>query len=116
TLIVLHEMQQYIGTSSERSIGVQEAVEACCKHIGGKLLFIGTGQTAVTGTSNLNRLEGRFTVRVELSDADLDAVVRQVILAKKPEAKAPVEHVMQTILGENSRRLSGSTIGHRQDD
>jgi len=116
TLIVLDEIQQYIGTSSERSIDVQEAVEACCKHIGGKLLFIGTGQTAVTGTSNLKRLEGRFTVRVELSDADVDAVVRQVILAKKPEAKAPVEHVMQTNLGEISRHLSGTTIGHRQDD
>ena len=65
---------------------VQEAVEACCKNIGGKLLFIGTGQTAVTGTPNLKKLEGRFTVRVELSDTDVDAVVRKVILAKKANA------------------------------
>ena len=39
----------------------------------------------MTGTSNLKKLEGRFTVRVELSDADVDAVIRQVILAKKPD-------------------------------
>lgn len=116
TLIVLDEVQQYIGEDSQRSIDVQEAVEACSKNIGGKLLFIGTGQTAVTGTSNLKKLEGRFTIRVELSDADVDAVIRQVILAKKPEAKSPIEQIMQTNLGEISRHLAGTTIGHRQDD
>jgi hypothetical protein len=116
TLIVLDEVQQYIGEDSQRSIDVQEVVEACCKNIGGKLLFIGTGQTAVTGTSNLKKLEGRFTIRVELSDADVDAVIRKVILAKKPEAKAPIEQIMQTNLGEISRHLAGTTIGHRQDD
>lgn len=116
TLVVLDEVQQYIGEDSQRSIDVQEVVEACCKNIGAKMLFIGTGQTAVTGTSNLKKLEGRFTVRVELSDADVDAVIRQVILAKKPEAKAPVENVMQTNLGEISRHLAGTTIGHRAED
>jgi hypothetical protein len=116
TLVVLDEVQQYIGEDSHRSNDVQEAVEACCKNIGGKLLFIGTGQTAVTGTSNLKRLEGRFTIRVELSDADVEAVIRQVILAKKPEAKTPIEQIMQINLGEISRHLAGTTIGHRQDD
>lgn len=116
TLIVLDEVQQYIGEDSQRSIDVQEVVEACCKNIGGKLLFIGSGQTAVTGTSNLKKLEGRFTIRIELSDADVDAVIRQVILAKKPGAKTPIEQLMQTNLGEISRHLAGTTIGHRQDD
>lgn len=116
TLIVLDEVQQYIGESSQRSMDVQEAVEACCKNIGGKLLFIGTGQTAVTGTSNLKKLEGRFTVRVELSDSDVDAVIRKVILAKKPQAISTIEQVMQTNLGEISRHLVGTTIGHRQED
>lgn len=116
SLIVLDEVQQYIGGDSQRSIDVQEAVEACCKNIGGKLLFIGTGQTAVTGTSNLKKLEGRFTVRIELSDADVDTVIRQVILAKKPAAIAPIDKVMQTNLGEVSRHLAGTSIGHRQDD
>jgi hypothetical protein len=116
TLVALDEVQQYIGEDSQRSIDVQETVEACSKNIGAKMLFIGTGQTAVTGTSNLKKLEGRFTVRVELSDADVDAVIRQVILAKKPEAKDLVEQVMQKNLGEISRHLSGTTIGHRPDD
>jgi hypothetical protein len=116
TLVVLDEVQQYIGEDSKRSIEVQEAVEAICKNIGGKILFIGTGQTAVTGTSNLKKLEGRFTIRVELSDSDVDAVIRKVILAKKPETKAPIEKLMQTNLGEISRHLSGTTIGHRISD
>lgn len=116
TLIVLDEVQQFIGQDPQRSMDVQEAVEACCKKIGGKLLFIGTGQTAVTGTANLKRLEGRFTIRIELSDADVDAVIRQVILAKKPGAFSEIESVMQKNLGEISRHLSGTNIGHRQED
>lgn len=116
TLIVLDELQQFIGEDSTRSNDVQEVVEACCKKFEGKLMFIGTGQTAVTGTSNLKKLEGRFTVRVELSDADVDRVIRQVILAKKPEAKEPIETLMQKNLGEISRHLSGTSIAHRQDD
>lgn len=116
TVIVLDEVQQYIGMDSRRSMDVQEAVEACCKSFGGKLLFIGTGQTAVTGTSNLKKLEGRFTIRVELSDADVDAVIRKVILAKKSDAISPLEKDMQVNIGEISRHLSGTTIGHNQDD
>ena len=78
TLIVLDEIQQYIGLDSQRSMEVQEVVESCCKNIGSKLLFIGTGQTAVTGTSNLKKLEGRFTIRIELSDSDVDTVVATI--------------------------------------
>lgn len=116
TLIALDEVQQFIGEDSQRSMEVQEVVEACIKNIGGRLMFIGTGQTAVTGTSNLKKLEGRFTIRVELSDTDVDAVIRKVILAKKPNAISSIEQVMQANLGEISRHLSGTTIGHRHDD
>ena len=116
TLIVLDEIQQYIGEDSQRSQDVQEVVEACCKNIGSKLFFVGTGQTALSGTSNLKRFEGRFTIRIELSDADVDEVIRKVILAKNAAANLPIKQVMQTNLGEIARHLSGTTIGHRQDD
>lgn len=116
TLVVLDEVQQYIGEDGQRSNDVQEVVEACCKNIGGKLLFIGTGQTAVSGTSNLKRLEGRFTVRVELSDTDVDAVVRKVILGKKPESISSIEDIMQTNIGEISRHLGNTNISHQQSD
>jgi hypothetical protein len=116
TLVVLDEVQQFIGSDTQRSIDVQEVVEACSKNIGGKLLFIGTGQTAVTGTANLKKLEGRFTVRVELSDADVDAVIRQVVLAKNPGSLQSIDAVMQKNLGEISRHLAGTSIGHRRED
>jgi len=116
TLVVLDEIQQYIGEDSQRSMDVQEVVESCCKNIGSKLLFIGTGQTAVTGTSNLKKLEGRFTIRIELSDSDVDTVVREVILAKKALSLPQIEKMMQTNLGEISRHLTGTNLGHRLDD
>jgi len=116
TLLVLDEVQQFIGIDPQRANEVQEAVEACCKNIGSHLLFMATGQTAVTGTAQLARLQGRFTIRVELSDADVDAVVRQVILAKQPSAIGVIDQVMTTNLGEVSRHLAGTTIAHRQDD
>lgn len=116
TLIVLDEIQQYIGESSQRSIDVQEMVETCSKSFSGKLLFIGTGQTGVTGTSNLARLQGRFTVRVELSDTDVDAVVRKVVLAKQPTAVEAINVVFQNNSGEVTRHLAQSSIRTKQDD
>jgi hypothetical protein len=116
TLVVLDEVQQYIGKDSERAHYVQEAVETCCKSFGGRLLFIGTGQTGITGETDLRRLEGRFRVRVELSDADVDTVLRQVVLTKKPEAKEPLEQVLQQNVGEISRHLTGTAIAHRNAD
>ena len=116
TLIALDEVQQYISDDPNRSTAVQEVVETCCKHIGGKLLFVGTGQTAVTGTSNLKKLEGRFTVRIELSDSDVETVIRKVVLAKTAEAISPIKKIMDKNLGEISRHLAGTTIGHHQDD
>ncbi|MCS7466131.1 BREX system P-loop protein BrxC [Stieleria sp. ICT_E10.1] len=116
TLIVLDEVQQYIGSNSDRSIQVQEMVESCCKQIGGKLMIVATGQTAVTGTSNLKKLEGRFTTRIELSDADVEGVIRKVILAKKPGAIKTIESKLETNLGEISRQLEGTSLSHRQDD
>lgn len=116
TLVVLDEVQQYIGDDDKRSHDIQEVVETCCKNIGSQLLFIGTGQTAVSGTPNLKKLEGRFTLRIELSDADVTAVVRKVILAKKPDAIHDIKQVMQKNIGEISRHLSGTSIGYRQQD
>jgi len=117
TVIVLDEVQQFIGEyASNRSIEVQEMIEACCKRIGGKLMIVATGQTAVTGTKNLKKLEGRFTTRIELSDADVEAVIRQVILAKKPEAITEIESKLEQNSGEISRQLQGTGLAERPDD
>jgi len=116
TLIALDEVQAYILDDPQRSMGVQEVVELCCKNIGSQLMFVGTGQSALVGTDNLKRLEGRFTVRFDLSEADVDTVVRRVVLAKKPSAIPVIQQVMESNIGEISRHLAGTSIGPKTED
>lgn len=118
TLIVLDEVQQYIGNDVDRAMEIQEAVETCCKasKLKSKLLFVGTGQSALSGMSNLQRLMGRFQTPVQLEDTDVDAVIRKVILQKKESARGEIEAVLQASLGEISRHLHGSTIEYNKDD
>ncbi|MCB0636064.1 MAG: BREX system P-loop protein BrxC, partial [Lewinella sp.] len=116
TLVVLDEVQQYIGGNSDRAYQVQEAVETCCKHFTGKLLFVATGQSALTGVAVLTKLLGRFQIPVQLSDADVESVIRKVILQKKSSAKSAVEAVLEENLGEISRHLQGTKIQYTKDD
>lgn len=116
TLVVLDEVQQYIGDDAEKAFQVQEVTETLSKHFNGKLLFVGTGQSALSGMPNLQRLMGRFPVQVMLGDWDVENVTRQIILAKKPSAQLEVEHVWRANLGEISRHLRGTKLEHVTDD
>ena len=116
TVIVLDEVQQYIGDDTSRSYVVQEVVEACSKRFGDRVLFLGTGQTALSGTPALQRLQGRFTVNVELSDADVETVTRRVVLAKRPDRVNDVKSTLDGNSGELDRHLAGTGIGPRSED
>lgn len=116
TVILLDEVQQFIGNSTDRAYWIQEVTEACCKKLKGKLLFVATGQTALAGTSLLQKLMGRFQVPIELSDTDVDTVIRKIILAKQPGRVSEIDRTMTSCLGEISRHLSGTKIEHRTDD
>ena len=116
TLIVLDEVQQYIDKDSSKAYQVQEVTETCSKHFGGKLLFVATGQNALSGTTSLSRLMGRFQIPVQLSDVDVESVIRKIILQKKETAKPEVQDVISQNLGEISRHLSGTKIEHRKED
>ncbi len=116
TLIVLDEIQQYIANSADRAYRIQEVTETCCKKFGGKLLFVATGQTALSGTAMLSKLMGRFQVPIELSDTDVDSVIRKIILAKRAAVVPDIEQMMTQSLGEISRHLAGTRIEHRIDD
>ena len=116
TLVVLDELQQYIGNDVEKAYMVQEVTETLCKHFSGKLLFVGTGQSALSGMPNLMRLMGRFPVPVMLSDVDVENVTRQIILAKKPSARPLVEQAWRGNLGEISRHLRGTKLEHVPQD
>jgi hypothetical protein len=117
TLIVLDEVQQYIGeTSTERAYQVQEVAEACSKRFGSRILFVGTGQTAITGTPQLQKLQARFKLPIELSDADVDTVVRKIVLAKKPDKEALLRQRLAECSGEISRHLPGTRLAPRPED
>jgi len=118
TLIVLDEVQQYVGSDSEKSHHVQEVVETCCKHsvFENKLLFVATGQSALSGMPNLQRLMGRFQIPIQLSDTDVESVIRKVILQKKDSAKMEIDKVLKQHLGEISRQLRGTKIEYHRDD
>ena len=116
TLVVLDEVQQYIGADAEKAFQVQEVTETLSKHFNGKLLFVGTGQSALSGMPNLQRLMGRFPVQVMLGDWDVENVTRQIILAKKPSVQPEVEKVWRNNLGEISRHLRGTKLEHITDD
>ena len=116
TVIILDEVQQYIGDDTGRSFVVQEVVEACSKRFGDRLLFLGTGQTALSGTKGLPRLQGRFTVNVELSDTDVETVTRRVVLAKRPDRVNDIRVTLDGNAGELARHLVGTKIGPRSED
>jgi hypothetical protein len=116
TLIVCDELQQFIGQDSNRTFEVQTVVETCCSHFGTRLLFVATGQASVTGTPQLQKLQGRFTNQVMLSDADVEQVVRKVVLFKKPSQIDPLQTVLTAASGEIDRHLAGTRIGPRSDD
>jgi hypothetical protein len=116
TLFVFDEIQQYIGDSAERSRQVYEIAEALSKHLDGRVLIVGTGQSALTDTPLLQKVAGRFPVRIHLSDSDVETVTRKMILLKKPDRINVVKQTLDTCDGEVSRHLRETDIGPRTED
>ena len=117
TAVVLDEIQLFIGNDPGRSTDVQEVAEALCKQLDSRVLLIGAGQTALAGNvPMLQRLSGRFTIPVELSDSDVETVTRRVVLAKKADKRKAIEDRLRTYAGEIDRQLAGTRIAVRSED
>lgn len=116
TLIVLDEVQQYIGTDADKAFQIQEITESLSNHFNGKLLFVGTGQSALSGMPVLQKLMGRFPIQITLGDWDVENVTRRIILAKKPTAQPEIEKAWRDNLGEISRHLRGTKLEHVTED
>ncbi|HMP71480.1 MAG TPA: BREX system P-loop protein BrxC [Pirellulaceae bacterium] len=116
TLIVLDEVQQYIGESVDRSKAVQDLQEQCSARLGSNVMFVGTGQNALSGTPLLQRLQGRFPVAVELQDSDVEQVTREVVLKKKPTVVAELKKMLDSQSGEIERQLASSKIAFNSKD
>jgi len=116
TLLVLDETQQYIGDSETRAVLITEIAEAVCKQLDSQVMLVAAGQSALTGVKLLHKLLDRFTIRIQLSDTDVEAVTRKVLLQKQPTGIQPVAELLDTHAGEISRQLQGTGIGERQED
>ena len=117
TVVVLDEIQLFIGNDPGRSTDVQEVAEALCKQLDSRILLIGAGQTALAGSVPLlQRLTGRFTIPVELSDSDVETVTRRVVLTKKADKKKAIEEMLSAHAGEIDRQLAGTRIAARAED
>ena len=116
TLLVLDEIQQFIGQDAQTALDVQEVTEALSKEMDGRLMVVGTGQSALNDTSNLQRLMGRFTIKVHLKDNDVEKVVRTVVLQKREDKKADIKQVINKNEGEITRQLRATKIASQPDD
>ena len=117
TLLVVDEIQQFIGEKIQRAMDLQEIAEACSTKLNQRLLLIGTGQSALNTTPSLQRLQARFTVRVQLSDADVESVIRKTVLHKKPEMGSVISKCLSDNQGEIARHLQNTRFaaGHEDD-
>ena len=116
TLIILDEVQQFIGTDANLAFDVQLLAEDLCSRFDGKFLLVGTGQNALTDTPNLQRLMARFRVSVQLTNTDIQTVIRKTILDKKATAIAPLNAKLDAVSGEISRNLQGTVFGYLTED
>jgi hypothetical protein len=116
TVLVLDEVQQYIGDSNDRSMLVTEVAEAVSKQLDSNVIVVGAGQSALTDVRLLHKLMDRFTIRVSLSDTDVETVTRKVLLQKKPAAMGDVRKLLDSHSGEVSRELQGTRIGECVED
>jgi len=117
TVLLLDEMQLFIGEDPDRSKAVQDLAECLCKQLDSRLLLIGAGQTALAGNVPLlQRLTGRFTIPVELSDSDVETVTRRVVLAKKADKRKAIEQNLDVQAGEIDRQLAGTRIATCVED
>ncbi len=116
TIIVLDEVQQFIGQDGNKTIDIQNLTQDISSSFDGKFLLIETGQNALSDTPQLQPLQDRFSVKVSLSDTDVETVTRKTVLEKKPSATAALDQKLESTLGEISRNLAGTEFGYRTDD
>jgi hypothetical protein len=119
TLLALDEIQQEIGEGPEaagRTYEVQQIAEACAKRFDGKLLLVCTGQSALTGVMNLQKLLDRYRVQIHLQDTDVETVTRRMVLLKRQDRAAALAKVISDGQGEIARHLNGTQIEPRSED
>jgi len=116
TLLVLDEVQQFIGQDGQTALDVQEVAEALSKEMDGRMMVVGTGQSALNDMPNLQLLMGRFTIKIHLKDNDVEKVVRTVVLQKREDKKADIKQLIDKNEGEITRQLKVTKLASQSED
>ncbi|MGC9952604.1 MAG: BREX system P-loop protein BrxC [Bryobacteraceae bacterium] len=116
TLVVLDEIQQFLKNDPSRVLDMQNIAERFAEDFDGRLLLVGTGQQALNELENLQKLLGRFQVRINLGEADMDSVIRKTVLRKSSQGADHVRDKLDECAGEISRELRGTRVAHRAED
>jgi hypothetical protein len=116
TVLVLDEIQQFINNDPNVTADFQEVAEAIQKQLDGKVFLVATGQSALSDTPALQRIMGRFSIKVHLKDNDVEKVVRTVVLRKDPTKRSEIESIINKHSGEISRQLKATKIATRTED
>ena len=117
TILVLDEVQQYINEAQDRSAALTEVAEAVQTQLDSRVMLVGAGQSALSaGTPALLWLRDRFRIAVELTDADVEAVTRKVLLHKRPSAGPEIDRMFEAHAGEVARHLQGTRVAPRPED
>ena len=111
TLLVLDEMQQYVGTSADRATRLTQVLEVLAQQFGSRVFVVASGQSALSAqTPNIGYLDGRFPIKIKLEEQEVATVIRKVLLQKRPEAMPALGALVDRHAGEISRQLSDTTI------
>ena len=117
TILVLDEVQQYINEEQDRSAIITELAEAVQTQFDSRVLLVASGQSALSaGTKALQWLSDRFKIAVQLSDAEVETVTREVLLGKKASAEQDIERMFESHAGEVTRHLQGTRLAARPED
>lgn len=116
TILVLDEVQQYIGDSTDRAVLITEVAEAVQTQLDSRVLLVGSGQSALSATPLLQKLRDRFRIPVQLSETDVEAVTRKVLLKKKAQATEPVRSLLDDNAGEVAKQLQGTKLASVPED
>ena len=117
TIVVLDEVQQYINEDTDRAQIVTDLAEALQTQFDSRVLLVASGQSALAGgNAALHWLKDRFRTTVQLADAEVEVVTREVLLRKKPSAEPAIQEVLERHAGEVARHLQGTRMAVRAED
>jgi len=104
-IFLVDEVGQFIGSDTHRMLNLQTITEDLGTICQGRAWVVVTSQEDIdavlgeikTSTANdFSKIQGRFTTRLSLSSANVDEVIQERLLAKRPEVVEALQQVFQT--------------------